>query len=48
MNPETVNAIKDALTPVAEKIGQGAEYAWEVVVMGQFAEGVGMLAKSPV
>lgn len=43
MTPENINTIKDALAPVADKIGQGAEYGWETLVMGQFAEGVAML-----
>lgn len=43
MNTETINAIKEALIPVAEKMGQGAEYAWGVVVRQQYVEGVAML-----
>lgn len=43
MTPENIEAIKNALAPVADKIGQGAEYGWEVLVMGQFAEGVATL-----
>lgn len=43
MTQESVDAIKSALAPVADKIGQGAEYSWDVLVWGQFAEGVGML-----
>lgn len=39
MNQETVNAIKEALVPVAEKIGQGAEFGWEVVVRQQYVYG---------
>ncbi len=46
ISAETVNAIKDALAPVAAKIGEGAEYGWEVLVRGQFAEGVAMLVLS--
>lgn len=42
MNPETVIAIKEALTPIAEKIGQGAEFGWEVVVRQQFVEAITM------
>lgn len=38
MNPETINAIKEALTPIAEKIGQGAEFGWEVVLRQQIVE----------
>ena len=41
MNPENIEAIKTALAPVAEKIGQGSEYGWEAIVQGQVAEGVG-------
>lgn len=40
MSPETINAIKEALQPVAEKIGQGAAYGWEVVVRQQYIEGL--------
>lgn len=36
----TIAAIKEALVPVAAKIGQGAEYAWEVVVKQQYVEGI--------
>ena len=43
MNTEVINQIKEALTPVAEKIGQGAEYVWGVVVRQQIAEGIGDL-----
>jgi len=48
MTPETINAIKESLIPVAEKMGQGAEYAWEILVWGQFAEGVATLILSLV
>lgn len=41
MNPETVNAIKEALVPIAEKIGQGAEFGWEVVLRQQYVSAVG-------
>lgn len=30
MNAETVNAIKNAITPLAEKLGQGAEFLYSV------------------
>lgn len=43
MDSGTIEAIKSALTPVAEKIGQGAEYVWTTLVWGQFAEGVASL-----
>lgn len=42
MNPETITAIQTALAPVAEKIGQGAGYGWEIIVKGQVAEGWAM------
>jgi hypothetical protein len=44
MTPETINAVQAALAPVAEKLGQGAEYSWEILVKGQFAEGVATVA----
>lgn len=40
MNKETIEAIQVALAPVAEKIGQGAAYGWEVVVRQQYVEGI--------
>lgn len=40
MTPENIEAIKNALAPVADKIGHGAEFGWDVLVAGQFAEGV--------
>jgi hypothetical protein len=43
MNTETVDAIKDALVPIAAKIGQGAEFGWSVVVKQQFVEGISYL-----
>lgn len=46
MNTETVNAIKDALAPIAAKIGQGAEYGWDVVVRQQYINGVLNIAYS--
>lgn len=46
MNPETIDKIKEALIPVAEKIGQGAEYVWEVVVRQQAIEGIAFLVGS--
>lgn len=39
-NKETIDAIKEALTPIADKIGQGAEFGWEVVVRQQYIEGI--------
>jgi hypothetical protein len=35
MTPDTVKAIQDALAPVAAKIGEGAQYGWEVVIRQQ-------------
>lgn len=40
MDTATVEAIKTALVPVAEKIGQGAQFGWEVVMKQQYAEGL--------
>lgn len=48
MSPETINAVKDLLTPVAEKIGRGADHGWDVLVKGQFAEGIANLAIAAV
>ncbi|MDE2102080.1 MAG: hypothetical protein KGL39_32845 [Patescibacteria group bacterium] len=38
MTPETVTAIQTVLAPVAEKIGQGAQFGWETVVRQQYVE----------
>lgn len=35
MNTETINQIKELLAPIGEKIGQGAEFGWEVVMKQQ-------------
>lgn len=43
MSPETVIAIQQALAPIAEKIGQGAAFGWEVVVRQQYFEGLSSL-----
>jgi hypothetical protein len=43
LDATTIEAIKGALMPVAEKIGQGAEYVWTTLVWGQFAEGLASL-----
>lgn len=40
MNEQTINAIQKALAPVAEKIGQGAQYGWDVVVRQQYISGM--------
>lgn len=36
MNESTINQLKEIFTPVAEKIGQGAEFGWEVVIQQQY------------
>ncbi len=41
MNADTINAIKEAFVPIAEKIGQGAAYGWDVVVLQQYVNAVG-------
>lgn len=38
MTPETITAIQQALVPVAEKIGQTAEWGWAVVVRQMYVE----------
>lgn len=40
INKETVDAIQAALTPVAEKIGEGAAYVWTTVVTQQYVVGI--------
>jgi hypothetical protein len=39
MTPQTIEAIQNALQPIAEKIGQGAQFGWETVVRQQYIEG---------
>jgi len=39
MNPQTIESIKNALTPIADKIGAGAGYIWASVVRGQVIQG---------
>lgn len=43
INAETITAIQTALAPVAEKIGQGAEYVWTTVVTQQYVIGISLL-----
>lgn len=43
INKETIEAIQSALAPVAEKIGQGAEYVWTTVVTQQYVIGISYL-----
>lgn len=44
MNTELViNKLQEIFTPVAQKIGEGADFAWKVAVKQQIAEGIGNL-----
>ena len=36
MNEETLTKLQEIFTPVAQKIGEGAQFGWEVVVMQQY------------
>lgn len=36
MTPETIQKIKEIMAPVAEKIGQGAEFGWVTVLRQQY------------
>lgn len=38
MTPETIESIKEALIPVAEKIGETAEWGWGVVLKQMYVE----------
>jgi hypothetical protein len=40
MTPETINAIKDALKPLAEKLGTTAEATWPIVVEQQKVDAI--------
>ena len=40
MNQETINAIKEALVPVAQKIGETAEWGWGVVIRQMYVEAI--------
>ena len=40
MNPETINKLQEVFKPVAEKIGQGAQFGYEVVLRQQYIIGV--------
>lgn len=42
----TIESIQEALIPVAEKIGEGVHMAWDLLVWGQFAEGLAGLIVS--
>lgn len=48
MNEQTITQIKDALGPLADKIGEGAGYSWELLVQGQVYEGIGMAIPATV
>ena len=39
MNQEIIKQIQDIFTPIAEKIGQGAGFGWEVVLKQQYIDG---------
>lgn len=39
MDTNTINAIKTALAPIAQKIGQGASFGWDVVIRQQIIYG---------
>ena len=43
MNPETIKALQDALTPLADKIGQGAAHLYGVYARQMLAEGIAEL-----
>lgn len=38
MQTETINQIKELLAPIGEKIGQGAEFGWQILVKQQIVE----------
>jgi cytochrome bd-type quinol oxidase subunit 2 len=40
VDAETVRAIKDALTPIANKLGQGAGHLYEVFIRQQYVHGI--------
>ena len=37
---QTIDKLKEVFTPIADKIGQGAEFGWEIVVRQQIAYGI--------
>lgn len=43
MTPETIKSVQEALTPLAEKLGEGAAHVYEVYTRQIYAESVGML-----
>lgn len=40
MNEETLKQLQEVFTPIAQKIGEGAGYGWEVVLKQQYLEAV--------
>jgi hypothetical protein len=40
MNENTIEQIKLALQPIAEKIGEGAEFGWEVIIRQQYVNAI--------
>lgn len=53
MNPEVIDKIEEALRPLAEAAGEGAEYAWEVLIRQMMLSGavrvmIGLLLLIPV
>lgn len=40
MNPETITKLQEIMSPVAQKIGEGAEFGWSVVIKQMYVEGV--------
>lgn len=40
MSDETLDKLKVAFEPVAQKIGEGAQFGWEVVLRQQYIEGL--------
>jgi len=45
-NTQIIEQLKEVFTPIAAKIGQGAEFGWEIVIRQQYVEafiGLGQL-----
>lgn len=43
MNKDTLNRLLNELKPVADKLGQGAEYVWEVAYRQVYVSAAGMI-----
>jgi hypothetical protein len=43
---ETINQLKEIFYPLAEKIGEGAEFGWHVIIRQQYVKSVGWLLAS--